>query len=109
MHKKRNTILVVNSDPQIQKLMSIILSPAEFKIIECRTGKETTRLSFLTKPDLVLLDLTLPDMEGADVITIIREWSQAPIIMLTARGGDDDVIMALNMGASDYVIRPFNA
>jgi len=109
MYIKRNTVLVVDSDPQLQKLMSIVLNPMNFKIVECPDGKQAARLSFLTKPDLVLLDLTLPDMEGKDVITAIRERSQAPIIILTARKEDNDVIMALNRGASDYVIKPFNA
>jgi two-component system KDP operon response regulator KdpE len=65
-------------------------------------------LAVLIKPDLVFLDLMLPDINGEDVITAVRERSQAPIIMLTARKHDDDVIMALNRGANDYVIKPFN-
>lgn len=108
MHEKKNTILIVDSDPQLQKMMSIILDQGAFKIIECQTGQQALRLSVSTKPDLVLLDLTLSDMDGIDVITSIREWSRAPIIILTARGGDDDIVMALNMGANDYVTRPFS-
>jgi len=89
--------------------MSIILDSADFKIIACDSGRQATRLSLTVNPDLVLLNLSLPDMEGKDVITAIRDVSQVPIIILTARDGDDDVIMALNRGANDYVIRPFNA
>ena len=109
MHDKKNTILIVDSDPQLQKMMSIVLNSADFKIIECNTGEQASRLVLSTKPDLVLLDLTLSDMHGKDVITAIREWSQVPIIILSERGGDADVIMALNLGANDYIIRPFNA
>lgn len=109
MHEKKNAILIVDSDPQLQKLMSVILDPADFKIIECLTGKQAARLCVSTKPDLVLLDLTLSDMEGKNVITAIRQWSQVPIIILTVRESDDDVVMALNMGANDYVTRPFSA
>ena len=109
MHDKKNTILIVDSDPQLQKMMSILLNPADFKIIECNRGEQASRLAMSTKPDLMLLDLTLSDMQGENVVTSIREWSQVPIIILSERGGDADVIMALNMGANDYVIRPFNA
>lgn len=109
MHEKKNTILIVDADPQLQKLMAIVLDPNEFRIIACAAGKQAARLCISVKPDLVLLDLTLPDMEGKHVITAIRELSEVPIIMLTARSGDDDVIMALDMGANDYVIRPFSA
>jgi two-component system KDP operon response regulator KdpE len=109
MHEKKNTILIVDSDQQLQRLMTTVLDVKDFKIVECLTGHEAVRLSLSVKPNLVLLDLTLSDMEGKDVITAFREWSQVPIIILTARGGDADVIMALNLGANDYVIRPFSA
>lgn len=109
MKNKKNKILIINSDPQLQKMMSILLVPEEYRIIECLTGKQATRLCLSTKPHLVLLALTLPDMEGKDVIASIREWSEVPIIILTNRAGDDDVVMALNAGANDYVIRPFSA
>jgi len=101
--------LVVDSDPRLQKLIAIILDPVDFKIVECLNGKEAARLSLTTKPDLVLLDLTLPDMEGKDVITALQEKSQVPIIVLTERKENRDIIMALNVGASDYVTKPFNA
>ena len=109
MNKKKNSILVVDSDKQTQKMLGVILDEADFKLVDCLTGKQATRLAVSTKPDLVLLDLNLPDMEGGDVITALRGWSQVPIIVLSARAHDDDVIKALNMGADDYVIKPFSA
>jgi two-component system KDP operon response regulator KdpE len=109
MQKNKKKILIIDSDPQLQKMMSILLEPEDYKIVECLTGKQASRLCLSTKPDLVLLALTLPDMGGIAVISSIREWSQIPIIVLSERGGDEDVIMALNSGANDYVIRPFNA
>jgi len=109
MPKNKKKILIVDSDPQLQKMMSILLPPDDYKIIECLSGKQASRLCLSTKPDLVLLALTLPDMDGRDVILAIREWSQVPLIVLTERDDDNDVITALSCGANDYVIRPFNA
>lgn len=108
MNKKKNTILVVDSDLQTQKMMTIVLDETDFKLVDCLTGKQATRLALSTKPDLVILDLNLPDMQGIDVITALREWSEVPIIILSARAKDSDVIEALNLGANDYVIKPFS-
>jgi two-component system KDP operon response regulator KdpE len=109
LNKKKNTILVVDSDPQTQKMMTIVLGKADFTLVDCSTGKRATRLAVSTKPDLVLLDLNLPDMQGLDVMAALREWSDVPIIILSARAEDGDIIEALNMGADDYVIKPFSA
>lgn len=109
MHDRKNTILIVNADQQLQKLMSLVLDSADFKIIPCLAGKQALRLAVSTEPDLILLDLALPDIDGMEVLASIREWSQVPMIILTVRGSDDDVVKALNSGANDYVTRPFNA
>lgn len=108
MADKKNTILVVDDEPKIQKMLGILLEGEKFKIIESINGKQAIRMCVSVKPDLILLDLTLPDMDGMDVITAIREWSQAPIIVLSIRASDIDIAAALNLGASDYVIKPFN-
>lgn len=68
--------------------MTIVLDEANFTLVDCLTGKQATRLAVSTKPDLVLLDLNLPDMQGIDVITALREWSEVPIIILSARAAD---------------------
>ena len=108
MHEKKNTILVVDDEPHIQKMLGILLDVENFKIIEGISGKQAVRLCLSTKPDLILLDLGLPDMDGKDVITAIREWSQVPIIVLSVCSADDEIATALNMGANDYVTKPFN-
>ncbi len=108
MHEKKNTILVVDDEPQIQKMLSILLDVENFKIAPSTSGKQAIRMCVSTKPDLILLDLGLPDMDGKDVITAIREWSQVPIIVLTVRSSDEEITTALNMGANDYVTKPFN-
>ncbi len=88
--------------------MTIILDREDFKLVDCSNGKQAVNMAFSTKPDLVLLDLNLPDMQGIDVITALREWSEAPIIILSARVKDSDVVEALNKGANDYVFKPFS-
>ncbi len=108
MHEKKNTILVVDDEPQIQKMLGILLEVENFKIVESTSGKQAIRLCISTKPDLILLDLGLPDMDGKDVITALREWSQVPIIVLSARALDEEITAALNRGANDYVTKPFN-
>jgi two-component system, OmpR family, KDP operon response regulator KdpE len=108
MSKKKNTLLVVDAELQTRKMLDIVLDAAEFNVEECLTGKEATRLAVSLKPDLILLDLNLPDMNGNDVITSVRSWSTVPIIVLTARSTSQDAVTALNLGADDYVTKPFN-
>ena len=109
MHEKKNTILIVDDEPQIRKMLKIFLDASDFKIEESETGKQAVLIGASVKPDLILLDLGLPDMDGKEVITSIRQWSQAPIIILSVRAGDEEVVAALNAGADDYVVKPFNA
>jgi two-component system, OmpR family, KDP operon response regulator KdpE len=108
MGTKKNTILVVDTDPQTQKMLSLILDTPDFKVVGCQTGKQALQFCVSSKPDLVLLALNLPDMEGKHIITDIRSWSQTPIIVLSENSADENVIIALNMGADDYVVKPFN-
>lgn len=108
MNQKKNTILIVDDEPQIRKLLKISLSGAGYKTVECDNGNEAVRLAASVKPELVLLDLGLPDMDGKEVITSIREWSRTPIIVCSVRDSDKEIIGALNRGADDYVTKPFN-
>jgi two-component system KDP operon response regulator KdpE len=89
-------------------MLGILFDIENFKLVESICGKQAIRMCVSVKPDLILLDLGLPDMDGKEVITAIREWSQVPIIVLTVRSGDEEIAMALNMGANDYVTKPFN-
>ena len=109
MHEKRNTILIVDDEEEIRKMLNIFLDTAEFKVVESENGKQAVRMAASVKPDLVLLDLGLPDMDGKDVVTVIREWSHVPIVVLTARSEDSEVAAALNTGADDYITKPFSA
>lgn len=107
--ERKNNILIVDDEPQIRKMLKIFLDASDFKVHESDNGKQAIRLAASIKPDLVMLDLGLPDIDGKEVITAIREWSQLPIVILSVRSDDEEVATALNMGADDYVIKPFNA
>ncbi|MFN7113322.1 MAG: response regulator transcription factor [Alphaproteobacteria bacterium] len=109
MGKKKTTILVVDSEPQTKKMLEIMLAENQFHIEACTTGKQCVGLCISLKPDIVLLDLNLPDMSGYDVITALRLWSQVPVIIVTARAENKDIVRGLNMGADDYVTKPFNS
>jgi two-component system KDP operon response regulator KdpE len=108
MSSKKNTILVVDDEAQIRKMLDIFLESAGFRVEESETGKQALRMGISVKPDLILLDLGLEDMDGKDVITSIRERSDVPIIVMSVRAMDDEVVAALNAGADDYVVKPFH-
>ncbi|WP_417449799.1 response regulator [Kordiimonas sp.] len=108
MKQKKSTILVVDDEPQIRKLLKISLEANDLKCEAAEKGGEAVRLTASLKPDLILLDLGLPDMDGKDVIAQIREWTQVPIIVCSVRDGDKEMIEAFNRGADDYVTKPFN-
>ena len=101
-------ILIVEDDPSIRKLISTTLKLHGYTYITAADGKEAVMLSLSVKPDLILLDLGLPDMDGMDIIRSVRSWSQLPIIVISARGNDRDKISALDEGADDYLTKPFS-
>jgi len=108
MNQKKSTVLIIEDEPPIRKLFNISLESAGYKVVECDNGKEGLRLAASLKPELILLDLGLPDIDGKEVIKSVREWSQIPIVVCSVRDSDDEVIRALEMGADDYVTKPFN-
>ena len=109
MQEVKSKILIVDDESQIRKMLNIFLDASDYKIEESDCGKQAVRMANSVRPDLILLDLDLPDMDGKEVIKQIREWSQVPIIVLSVRVMDDEVIAALNMGANDYMTKPFNS
>lgn len=108
MNQKKNTILIIEDEPPIRKLFAITLESKGYKVVDCDNGREGARLVASVKPELVILDLGLPDIDGKEVIQIIREWSQVPIIVCSVRSEDAEVIKALELGADDYITKPFN-
>ncbi len=109
MSAKSNKILIVEDETGIRNTLSIFLEAEDFEVVQADCGKAALRQCVLAKPDLIILDLGLPDMDGQDVIASIRQFSQVPILVLTARNEDRQIIKALAGGAADYVAKPFRA
>ena len=101
-------ILVVDDEPPVQKFLRAGLESQGYAVVAAATGREGVSQAATRAPDLVLLDLGLPDMDGIEVVRRIREWSSAPIIILSAREREGDKVRALDAGADDYVTKPFS-
>jgi two-component system KDP operon response regulator KdpE len=101
------TVLVVDDEPQIVRALRINLSARGYRVITAHDGTAALRAVAETKPDVVVLDLGLPDMDGNEVIAGLRGWTTVPIIVLSARGDSSDKVQALDAGADDYVTKPF--
>lgn len=101
-------ILIVEDDKAVRNLMVTILIANDYKYIVAENGEEAIRQASTCNPEIVLLDLGLPDMDGVEVIKKIRTWSNMPIIVISARSEDSDKIEALDNGADDYLTKPFS-
>jgi two-component system KDP operon response regulator KdpE len=101
------TILVIDDEVQIRRLLEITLSSNGFKISEAATGKEGLVAAATQHPSLIILDLGLPDTDGIEILKKIREWYQKPIIVLSVKNSEDDIIGALDNGANDFITKPF--
>ena len=101
------TILIVDDERAIQRFLRPSLEENGFAVLEAGSGKSALELVVAKKPDVILLDLSLPDMDGLEVLKRLREWSSAPVIVLSARGQESDKIIGLNRGADDYLTKPF--
>ena len=103
----KQLILIVEDEKGISNFMSSILESNDYQVLKCTNGIEAISLTANRSPNLILLDLGLPDIDGLEVLTKIREWSQIPIIVVTARGKETEKVKALDLGADDYVTKPF--
>ena len=101
-------ILIVEDDNHIKNLISTTLKVNKYNYLVATTGNEAIMLAVSHKPDIILLDLGLPDMDGVEIIKNVREWSNIPIIVISARSEDTDKIDALDFGADDYITKPFS-
>jgi two-component system KDP operon response regulator KdpE len=107
MSESRSTILVVEDEPEIRRFLRSSLGAEGYRIVETSTGERATIDAGSHKPDLAIVDLGLPDVDGIDVIRRIRGWSSMPILVLSARVQERSKIEALDAGADDYVTKPF--
>ena len=100
-------VLVVEDEAQILKFLRAALTSHGYRYVEARTGEEGLRQAATRSPDVIVLDLGLPDLDGLEVTRKLREWSRTPVVVLSARGRERDKIAALDAGADDYVTKPF--
>jgi two-component system, OmpR family, KDP operon response regulator KdpE len=107
MTDNKPTILVIEDDPPLRRFLRITLQTQDYRIIEAANGESGMRHAATDQPDLVILDLSLPDIDGVDVTRRLREWSAIPIIVVSARGKEQDKVVALDAGADDYLTKPF--
>ena len=103
------TLLVIDDEPQIRRVVRHALESEETRVLEAESGRAGIDLAAAERPALIVLDLGLPDMPGADVCRDIRGWSTAPIVVLSARHSDQEKAALLDLGADDYVTKPFSA
>jgi two-component system KDP operon response regulator KdpE len=106
---EKPTALVVDDERQIRKLLRVILEQEHYRVLESESGKAGLTAIALQRPDVVLLDLGLPDVDGLAVIKRLREWSRVPVLILSVRDGPEDKVAALDGGADDYVTKPFES
>lgn len=101
------SILIIDDEAQIRKLLTITLQSNDYKVAEAASGKEALKLVANHPPDLILLDLGLPDENGQDVLKHLREWFSNPIIIISVQSSEQEIVKALDSGANDYLTKPF--
>jgi len=109
MSLKKLTVLVVDDDVRILRMVRQILELEGYRVLTAGDGETALRTFDVESPDLILLDIMLPDMDGYKVCQCIREFSQVPVIMVTAKSDDEEKVAGLNIGADDYVTKPFSS
>ncbi len=100
-------ILVIDDEPQIRKLLEITLQSNDYRFVEAENAKQGLAIAANHPPDLILLDIGLPDENGHSVLSKLREWYNNPIIILSVQSGEEDIVKALDNGATDYLVKPF--
>ena len=108
MSETAPVILIIEDDTAIQKFLRLTLTSQGYQVIARETGESGLLEAASRPPDLIILDLGLPDMEGVELMKKFREWSAVPVIVVSARGKEQDKIVALDAGADDYLTKPFS-
>src|SRR4051794_21418950 len=107
MADSKANILVIEDEPPLRKFLRVTLGSQDYNVLEASTGEEGLSLAATNKPDLIILDLGLPDIDGVELTRRLRQWSTIPIIVVSARGKEQDKVVALDAGADDYLTKPF--
>jgi two-component system KDP operon response regulator KdpE len=105
---RKPVVLVIEDEVQIRRLLRACLERNDYEVVEAPTGETGLDAAIQHQPDLIVLDLGLPDIDGLAVLKRVREWSQVPILILSVRGREEDKISALDSGANDYITKPFS-
>ncbi len=100
-------VLIVDDEPAIRRFLRVTLTAQAYNIIEAASGQEALEKAAADRPDIIVLDIGLPDINGIEVTRLLRRWTQIPIIILSVRGAESDKIAALDAGADDYLTKPF--
>lgn len=108
MSPDRPLILIIEDEPGIRRFLRVSLEQQGYRFAEAQTGRQALVMIKSRPPDLIILDLGLPDMDGVEIIDVVRSWSKLPIIILSARNKDLDKVAALDRGADDYLTKPFS-
>ena len=109
MADDKELILLIEDEPQMRRFLRITLQTHGYRLVEAATAQDGLMQATTRNPDIVLLDLGLPDLDGLEVTRRLREWTQTPIIVISAREQEQDKVKALDAGADDYLTKPFNA
>ena len=107
MSDARPRIMIVDDEPQIRRFLRLGLESHGYAVLEAATADSALRAAVTAQPELVILDLGLPDREGFEVLGVLREWSRVPVLVLSVRSREDEKVRAFDMGADDYVVKPF--
>jgi len=100
-------VLIVDDEPAIRKFLRVTLTALAYNTFEAASGQEALAKAAADKPDIIILDIGLPDINGIEVTRLLRQWTQLPIIILSVRGAESDKVAALDAGADDYLTKPF--
>ncbi|MEJ7647040.1 MAG: response regulator [Chryseolinea sp.] len=103
----KQSVLIIDDESQIRRLLTITLQSNNYEVFEAATGQDGISAVSNNTPDLILLDLGLPDQSGHDVLKNLREWYSNPIVIISVQSGEEDIVKALDNGADDYLIKPF--
>lgn len=106
-NKKSHTLLVIDDETQVRRFTQVALPPHGYEVQEASTGQEGISIAMQLNPDLIILDLGLPDMDGLKVLRSLKGWYQGPVIVLSVRDDEESIVTALDSGAHDYIRKPF--